>query len=85
MGRRTWNLRIDLSSTDDAVYADAVLVDGPAFLTGHGRACVEPGCQGQEQGQEQSYALAARRSLTDLVQAMRATLETRELVPVDRS
>ena len=79
MGRRTWNLRIDLSSTDDAVYADAVLVDGPAFLTGHGRACVEPGCD------EQSYALAARRSLTDLVQAMRATLETRELVPVDRS
>lgn len=79
MGRRTWNLRIDLSSTDDAVYADAVLVDGPAFLTGHGRAGLEPGCE------EQSCALAARRSLTDLVQAMRATLETRELVPVDRS
>ena len=81
MGRRTWNLRIDLSSTNDAVYADAVLVDGPAFLTGHGRACVEPGCDEHEQ----SYALAARRALTDLVQAMCATLETRELVPVERT
>ena len=81
MSRRTWNVRVDLSGTHDAVYADAALLDGPAFLTGHGRAAVEPGSEEDER----CCALAARRALTDLVHAMRTTLETRELVPVERA
>jgi hypothetical protein len=70
----TWNLRIELTEAGDAVHDQAVLVDGPTLLTRYGRAAV------RAPGSSQSRAIAARRSLSDLTQSMRAVLESQRLV-----
>ena len=70
MPHQTWTVRIELSETHDAVFANAVLVDGPETLTGHGRADVDgPGSL------PRTRALASRRAITELTLAMRSVLE----------
>jgi len=79
MPRETWTVRIELCQTEDSVYANAILVDGPALLTGHGRAAVE-----DPDRVAQCRALAARRAMTDLGQAMRSGLERGRPVHIAR-
>ena len=70
MPRETWTVRLDVCTTAEGVFANAVLVDGPALVTGHGcavREDADPACRGR--------ALAARGALIELTQAMRAELE----------
>ena len=67
MPRHTWTVRIELCETYDAVYAHAFLENGPAPVSGHGKALV-----GDITTAVQSRATAARRALADLSNAMLA-------------
>ncbi|MGC4109919.1 MAG: hypothetical protein QM747_05745 [Nocardioides sp.] len=73
METEIWHVRIAVSATGDAVYADALLTDGPALVAGSGR-CPLTSAAGDA---DRARAAAVRRALGDLTQAMRHALEYR--------
>lgn len=75
MSDQTWTVRIDLRDAGDAVHAEAVVVGGPALLSGHGRAAVGAGGHVTSE----TEALAVRRALVDLTQSMRYAWERTHL------
>jgi hypothetical protein len=81
MADKTWMVRVDLCDTGDAVHAEAVVVDGPVRLSGHGRAAV--GARGRATAETE--ALAARRSLVDLAQSIKYARERPHLDNADQA
>ena len=79
MDSQTWHVTIAISSSDDDVYADAVLVDGPALAIGHGHACRSGGSDVRR-----DQATAARRAVSELTQSMRMALELAALPDGDQ-